>query len=119
MNKNVGVFRNQKDLSIAYETLKKLQKQFKKIYVSTENRKFNFGLVRTLELRNMLDLAESTAFASLWRKESRGAHYRIDFPNRNDKEYLCHSLVFRGKDGLEINTKPVKLGLFEVKERKY
>jgi len=119
MNKNVGVFRNHKDLKIAYETLKKLQKQFKNVYISTEDRKFNIGLVRTLELRNMLDLAESTAFASLWRKESRGAHYRIDFPNRNDKDYLCHSLVFRRKDELEIKTKPVKLGLFEVKERKY
>jgi len=119
MNKNVGVFRNQRDLEIAYDKLKNLQESFKSVYVSTEDRRFNYGLIRTLELRNMLDLAECTTFAAIWRKESRGAHYRLDFPERNDEIYLRHTLVYRSKDGLDIKTKPVKLGLFEVKERTY
>ncbi|MHA1916554.1 MAG: hypothetical protein ACW97V_19550, partial [Promethearchaeota archaeon] len=72
-----------------------------------------------LELRSMLDIAEATAYASLWRKESRGAHFRTDYPTRNDDDYLVHSMIYRGKDGLVIKTKPVKLGIFEVKERKY
>ncbi|TFG03340.1 MAG: FAD-dependent oxidoreductase [Promethearchaeota archaeon] len=119
MNKNVGVFRNQKDLEIAYEKLKNLQEKFKNVHVLTEDRKFNYGLVRTLELRNMLDLAECTCFAAIWRRESRGAHYRLDFPDRNDNKYLYHTLVFRDKNVLDLKTKPVKLGIFEVKERTY
>ncbi|MHA1228317.1 MAG: succinate dehydrogenase/fumarate reductase flavoprotein subunit, partial [Candidatus Hodarchaeales archaeon] len=59
-------------------------------------------------------------FASLWRKESRGAHFRTDFPVRNDDDYLVHSMTIRDKDGnLKLHTKPVKLGHFEVKPRKY
>ncbi|MFX1524476.1 MAG: FAD-binding protein, partial [Promethearchaeota archaeon] len=119
LNRNVGVFRTQVDLEKAYDLLQKLQKEFLNTQVSTEDRRFNYGLIRTLELRSMLDIAEATAYASLWRKESRGAHFRIDYPSRNDDDYLVHTMIYRGKDGLEIKTKPVKLGLFEVKERKY
>jgi len=119
MNRNVGVYRTQDDLEKAVKTIPRLQKQFLNTHVLTEDRKFNYGLIRTLELRNMLDIAEATACASLWRKESRGAHFRTDYPSRNDDDYLVHSMIYRGKDGLEIKTKPVKLGVFEVKERKY
>ncbi|MFX1556909.1 MAG: FAD-dependent oxidoreductase [Promethearchaeota archaeon] len=119
LDKNVGVFRKQDHLESAYEKLKQLQKDFKNIHMTTSDRKFNYGLIRTLELRNMIDIAEVTAFASLWRKESRGAHYRLDYPKRNDKDFLCHSLVYRKNDGLELKTKPVILGIFEVKERAY
>ncbi|MFX0030667.1 MAG: FAD-dependent oxidoreductase [Candidatus Hermodarchaeota archaeon] len=119
MNQNVGVYRTEKDLNTAIEKLTKLQKEFLNTQVSTEDRRFNYGLIRTLELRNMLDIAEATALASVWRKESRGAHFRIDYPSRNDDNYLVHTMVYRGKNGLEIKTKPVKLGIFEVKERKY
>ena len=119
LNKNVGVYRTQDDLENAYKTLLKLQKEFLNIHVSTEDRRFNYGLIRTLELRSMIDIAEATTYASLWRKESRGAHFRTDFPSRNDDDYLVHTMIYRGKDGLEIKIKPVKVGIFEVKERKY
>ena len=119
MNKNVGVFRKEEELKKAYEDLKNLQKDFLNVHVQTTDRKFNYGLVRTLELRNMLDIAEVTAYAALWRKESRGAHYRWDYTTRDDENYLAHSLVYRSKEGLELKTKPVILGIFEVKERVY
>jgi succinate dehydrogenase / fumarate reductase flavoprotein subunit len=119
LNMNVGVYRTDEDLKKATVTLPRLQKEFLNTQVSTEDRRFNYGLIRTLELRSMLDIAEATAYASLWRKESRGAHFRTDYPTRNDDDYLVHSMIYRGKDGLVIKTKPVKLGIFEVKERKY
>ncbi|MHA2391552.1 MAG: FAD-binding protein [Promethearchaeota archaeon] len=119
LNRNVGVYRNEGDLKKATETLPRLQNEFLSTQISTEDRRFNYGLLRTLELRSMLDIAEATAYASLWRKESRGAHFRTDYPNRNDEEYLVHTMIYRGKENLEIKTKPVKLGVFKVKERKY
>jgi succinate dehydrogenase / fumarate reductase flavoprotein subunit len=119
MNKNVGVFRTHDDLSKAYDVLVSLQKDFLNVNVFTEDRKFNYGLLRNLELRSMLDIAEATAFAALWRKESRGGHYRWDYESRDDKNFLNHSMIYRAKGGLELKTKPVVLGIFEVKERKY
>jgi len=119
MNKNVGVFRTHDNLQKAYDKLVLLQKDFQNVHVSSDDWKFNYGLIRTLELRSMLDIAEATTFAALWRKESRGAHYRWDYIKRDDENFLCHSLIYRGKDGLEMRIKPVKLGIFEVKERKY
>lgn len=119
LNKNVGVYRHNNDLEKVCNLLPRLQKDFLETHISTEDRRFNYGLLRTLELRSMLDIAEATALASLWRKESRGAHFRTDYPTRNDEEYLVHTMIYQGKFGLEIKTKPVKLGIFEVKERKY
>ncbi len=67
----------------------------------------------------MLDLAETIVHGSIAREESRGAHYREDFPNRDDKNWLAHTLVYRTSGGLEMRKKPVTITEFEPKERKY
>ncbi|MFX0181333.1 MAG: FAD-dependent oxidoreductase [Candidatus Hodarchaeota archaeon] len=119
LNKKVGVFRNHNDLEEAFYSINRLQKDFQNIHVATEDQRFNYGLLRALELRSMIDIAEATTYAALWRKESRGAHFRRDYPKRNDNDYLLHSMIYRENGSLIIKTKPVKLGLFKVKERKY
>lgn len=120
MNELVGVFRTEEGLKKAINTLRQLQKDFLNVHVSTTDKKFNYGLQHTLELRNMLDIAEVTTYGALWRRESRGGHYRTDYPKRIDEDFLCHSLVYRSADGgLKLETKPVKLGIFEVRERVY
>jgi succinate dehydrogenase / fumarate reductase, flavoprotein subunit len=119
MNRYLGVFRNQEDLEIALKEIIHLQDDFTKMHISTEDRKLNWGVIRALELRNMIDIAEATVRGAIWRKESRGAHWRTDYPTRNDDDYLVHTMIYPSKNGMEIKTKPVKLGIFEIKERKY
>ncbi len=124
LNDNVFVFREEKKLEKAVSELKELQIEFENMVITNistpENRRYNYGLLRALELRNMIDIAEVTAFASRWRKESRGAHFRTDYPSRNDEDFLLHSMVLRNEDGeLGMQTKPVKLGIFEPKPREY
>ena len=80
---------------------------------------FNTELVAALELENMLDVAETVAQASLYRKESRGAHTRRDYPNRDDTNFLHHTLCRSGPEAPTIETKPVVITRWQPEERKY
>jgi succinate dehydrogenase / fumarate reductase flavoprotein subunit len=84
-----------------------------------KNKKFNYALIRTLELGNLLDIAEAIALGALKREESRGAHSRIEFPKRDDKKFLKHTLAYLVDDEINIEYMDVTLGQFEVKERSY
>ncbi len=119
MDEYVGVFRAEKGLKKANILIQKYKKDFEDVYLSTDDRKFNFGLIRTLELRNLLDIAETISIGALKRRESRGAHYRLDYRDRDDKNFLYHTMVYYDPGKLILKKKPVKLGIFEVKERKY
>ncbi len=80
---------------------------------------FNRELLDAVELGHMLDLAEVMAQGALYREESRGAHSREDFPDRNDERFLVHTLVRHTDDGPQIFEKPVTITRFQPKERKY
>jgi succinate dehydrogenase / fumarate reductase flavoprotein subunit len=90
------------------------------VRVDDGGRIFNTDLLEAWELGCLLDLAEVTTVAALARQESRGAHFREDFPDRDDVNWLKHSLAYRESDGqIRMDTKPVTLGLYEPAKRVY
>jgi succinate dehydrogenase / fumarate reductase flavoprotein subunit len=115
----VGIFRNKRDLETAMRNVAALKRQFSGITVLDSSRKFNTSLVEILELGFELDLAEVTVACALTRKESRGAHYRTDFPKRDDSKWLKHSLAVRTAEGPKISYKPVTITRFKPEEREY
>lgn len=97
MMESVGVFREEKGIRGALETVRELRHRFMTdITIDDKGQKFNTDLLEAWELGCLLDMAETTAIAALERKESRGAHSREDYKERNDAEYMVHSLIYNG-----------------------
>ena len=120
MTHNCGVFRDAEHLTQCIEKIQSLQVRYKKGKVTDKGRLFNTELYEIIELGNMLKMAEIISFAALARKESRGGHFRSDFPKRNDVDFLHHSLVYPTEgDGLELKTKPVVITRHQPAERTY
>jgi succinate dehydrogenase / fumarate reductase flavoprotein subunit len=119
MNDLVGVFRTEEGMTTALETIRELKERFKRIRVDDNGKVFNTDLLTTWELGNLLDLAEVTSATALARQESRGAHAREDFPKRDDKNWMKHSLAWLRDGDIELRYKPVVITKFEPKERVY
>ena len=120
MESGCGVYREQASMQRTVKELAEIQARGQRVRLTDRSKVFNTELVAALELWNLLDVAEAIAAAAAARKESRGAHACSDYPTRNDREYLHHSLVFRGPDGRpRLDKKPVTLGIWEPEERKY
>jgi succinate dehydrogenase / fumarate reductase flavoprotein subunit len=118
MDEHVGVFRTGNSLESAIEEIRELKERYQNIKIDDKSMKWNTDLMEAWELGCLLDLAEVTAFSALARTESRGAHYREDYPERDDKNFLKHSLVW-GNSHPRIAYKPVRLGRYQPTERKY
>ncbi|GAB1471035.1 succinate dehydrogenase flavoprotein subunit [Chloroflexota bacterium] len=119
MFKDVGIYRTEKDMATALETVRELQERFKHVRVSDQGRVFNTELLNAWELGNLLDIAEVVAASALNRKESRGGHSREDYPERDDKNWLKHTLTARKNGKLEISYKPVVITKHQPKARVY
>ncbi len=120
MMDNVGIFRTGADMERQVQIVKELQARYKLVSVTDTGSKYNTELIEALELGFLLDIAEGMTASALNRKESRGAHDRADFPDRNDKEWLKHTMVYRKSEGnVQIGYKKVVLGKFEPKARVY
>ncbi len=119
MNDRFQLFRNAGDMRTGLEMIHALRKRFESASVLNSSHDFNYGLTNYLELENMLQVAETVAAGALAREESRGSHFRTDFPKRDDARFLKHTIVRRIDGRLELTYKPVRLGKFEVKERTY
>ncbi|MBI3997630.1 MAG: succinate dehydrogenase flavoprotein subunit [Armatimonadetes bacterium] len=119
MMARASVFRTGGDLTSALETIQTLKERYRRAKIDDRGRRFNTDLLEALELGFLLDLAEATVASALNRTESRGAHFREDFPNRDDANWLKHTLIYRRRDGYEFRYKPVVITRFQPKERKY
>jgi succinate dehydrogenase / fumarate reductase flavoprotein subunit len=119
MNDKVWIFRDEQRLIEAVREIRALKEKFKKAKVEDRSKVFNMGLVNALELDFMLDLAEVTALSALNRKESRGAHYRLDYPKRDDANWLKHTLTYYTVEGPRLDYAPVTITKWKPVERKY
>jgi succinate dehydrogenase / fumarate reductase flavoprotein subunit len=120
MMDNASVFRTASSLQHALEAVLTLQERFGRARLDDRGRRFNTDLVEALELSFLLDLAEATVASCQHRTESRGAHYREDYPNRDDENWLKHVLIYRRGPGQhDFRYKPVTITKYEPRERKY
>jgi succinate dehydrogenase / fumarate reductase flavoprotein subunit len=124
MDEKVFVERDEKGLRRALDTLDGLQDTYKRVQLQDKSKKFNTELVEAIELGFLLECSEATIHGALVRQESRGAHYRTDYPKRDDENWLKHTLAYKGTKAhdVRLDFKAVQLvddPVFKPKERKY
>ncbi|MEI5524170.1 succinate dehydrogenase flavoprotein subunit [Streptomyces brasiliscabiei] len=124
MDANVMVFRTEQTIKTAVEKIAELRARYKNVAIQDKGRRFNTDLLEAVELGNLLDLAEVMAVSALARKESRGGHYREDYPNRDDVNFMRHTMAYRevgddGTDSIRLDYKPVVQTRYQPMERKY
>ena len=122
MQSYFGVYRNETLMKEGIEKLKSVTEKTKIIHLEDKSNQFNAERVEILEYLNLLDIANSTAYSALERKESRGAHAREDYPERDDENWLCRSLYFKNNDEVKkrkVNLSPKSVDAFKPKARVY
>lgn len=120
MMDNASVFRTEELLQKQVEILKELMDRYKRISIDDKGDAYNTELVEALELGYLLEVSEALVHSALNRTESRGAHAREDYPERDDENWLKHTLAYKVEDGkVAFRYKPVVLGRFEPKPRTY
>ena len=119
MNDHLAVYRNQAGMESALDTIRQLRERYQSVYVPDKGKTWNTNLVFTLELGFMLDCAEAITLSAIERKESRGAHTREDFPERDDENWLRHILVRQTEDGPALDYQSVVITQWEPQVRSY
>lgn len=119
MMSKVGVYRNEEDMQAAVDAVQDLRERFTEVRVEDGASAFNSDVLGILELESLLDLSLITAASALNRRESRGAHSREDYPDRNDDEWLKHTLAYLEKDRVRVDYKDVDISIWEPKPRVY
>ena len=119
MTSQVGIFRKESALLAAKEKIKELKKRFLRIGLKRRDLGFNNEFIQYWELEGMLHLAEAIVEGALARKESRGSHFRMDYPSRHDEHWLRHTLAFKTAEGVNLDYKEVTITSYPPKERTY
>ena len=119
MNEKCAVFRDEAGLTEAHEVIRRLKEEAAVAGVDDRGTVFNQDVLGAIELGYMLDVAECIVLGALERKESRGAQFRTDYPERNDEEWLKHIDLVKGADGPKVSYSPVTITQWQPEERKY
>jgi succinate dehydrogenase / fumarate reductase flavoprotein subunit len=119
MEENAKIFRSEDSLEKQTKILSNLRDRYQNVTISDKGKVFNTELLEAIELEYLLDMSDTTVASALHRKESRGAHSRVDHVERDDKNWLKHSFAFKNGDSVKLEYKDVELGNYEPKERKY
>jgi succinate dehydrogenase / fumarate reductase flavoprotein subunit len=120
MNRHAAVFRDEQGLQGALETIGRLKEEAGKAWIDDRGTVFNQDVLGAIELGYMVDCAEATVVASIERKESRGAQFRTDYPERNDQEWLKHiDITLNGDGEPQVSYSPVTITQWQPEERKY
>jgi len=124
MDRNAMVFRTEQTLKEALEDITSLRRRYRNVSVQDKGKRYNTDLLEAFELGNLLELAEVLVVSALARKESRGGHYREDFPHRDDVNFMRHTMAYRevdseGNESIRLDYKPVVQTRYQPMERKY
>jgi len=119
MDAKAGVYRTETLLKEMEVELASLRERYRRVWVQDTSKRYNTDLLETVELGFLLDLAETLVTSARAREESRGGHFREDFPARDDKNWLRHTLATKTDDGVQLAYKPVTTTRYEPMERKY
>ena len=126
MDADMQVFRSEETIRRAIDKIYELRERYKNVAVQDKGKRYNLDLLEGLELGYLLDIAEAMSVAALHRPESRGGHFREDFPDRDDDQWMVHSMLYRdenaeteGVKGIRFDTKDVVMTRYEPMERKY
>jgi len=119
MDKNAQVYRTEESLDEALAVIAGLRKRYEHIQVQDKGSRFNTDLLEAIELGFLFDLAEVLVVTSKERRESRGGHFREDYPTRNDDKFMVHSMAYKKGSKIKIDWKPVVITNYPPMERKY
>lgn len=119
MTESCSVFRHKESLDRALEVIQDLIRRYENVTIDDKGHRFNTDLLEACELESLLTLAHTMLVSAVARKESRGAHFREDHPERDDKNWLKHTLVRKTQTGSRLSYKPVTITRFEPKPRVY
>ncbi|MDO8673914.1 MAG: FAD-dependent oxidoreductase [Dehalococcoidia bacterium] len=119
MHTNFGIYRDQGKMVLGLAKVKELKERFKQVFVDDKGKVFNTDITGALELGYMLDLAEGIAMGALAREESRGAHCRRDFPDRDDVKWMRHTMARLSGGELKLDYSPVSATMFKPEVRSY
>jgi len=119
MTVHCGVFRTEESMRQGLQELQQMQQQYSQIYLDDKGSCWNTEITEALELRSLIVVGQMILTSALNRVESRGAHFREDYPERDDTNFLKHTMAYYSPAGIDLQYRPVTITLFEPKERNY